>query len=195
MRHCIIFIALTIFSTIITQGQSFASKIVTTSITLPVANSNRESLTLSRKRTFNIKKVSIGEIRIGMSEYEVISKLGYPKSKKIYSHSDCVDEKPDRITILKYDGLSVKLLKRERGGFFVDSITTKNRQYSTNTEIKVGDSINKVRETYLETVYLANQSSNSISFSDPKFETCAIVFEYKYGHVTLIKTDCGNACF
>jgi hypothetical protein len=163
------------------EDYSRASKTTILS-TLPIANSNREDIALSQKRKFDIKRASIGGLQLGISEKEVIKKLGLPKSRKT-GYSPCGD---NNYISLKYNGLNIELTANSgTSKFHVDFITTTSSQYYTNTGIKVGDSMNKARQKYLKGTFNDTQEVDELCFSDPQYNWSGIVF---YGKKAVIRS-------
>lgn len=165
------------------EDYSRASKTTTISSTLPIANSNREDIALSQKRKFDINRASIGGLQLGISEKEVIKKLGLPKSRKT-GYSACGD---NNYISLKYNGLNIELTANSgTSKFYVNSITTTSSQYYTNIGIKVGDSMNKARKNYLKGTFNDTQEVDKLYFSDPQYNWSGIGFDGKKGVVRSI---------
>ena len=68
-------------------------------------NDKRKDIAPIKKIKFDVKKASIGGIRLGVSEKDIIKKLGLPKSRKT-GYSPCGESKYIALT---YNGINIEL--------------------------------------------------------------------------------------
>jgi hypothetical protein len=150
--------------------------ISSTSSTIPLSNPPTAKLALSQKGSITLSNTSIGGLKIGMSENEVIKKLGAPKSRKV-EPNECTGT--NDIT-LKYNNLDLYLLRgsRKTNKSYLVSITTNNSRYVTNKGIRVGDLMSKAEKTYSKTA-LTGEKGLYLSLADSKQNECAITFSSK----------------
>lgn len=115
----------------------------------PIATGKSNSNFLDKKsqtQMIDVTKISIGGIKIGMTEKEIIKKLGKPKSRTAKMRNYCFNTYD---TIWNYDGLKIIFSsdsKNESGR--VDEIITSSPLYPTEKGIKVGDDISKAKKAY-----------------------------------------------
>jgi hypothetical protein len=156
-----------------------------TSSAIALANLPTERLALSQKGSIVLRDTSIGGLKIGMSENEVIKKLGAPKSRKV-APNGCTGT--NDIT-LKYSNLDLYILEgaNKTDKSYLTAITATNSRYATNKGIRVGDSIRKVIEAYL-TSAVSDEKGLYLSAVDPKNNECALTFSIVNGK-TVNKID------
>jgi hypothetical protein len=93
------------------------------------------------KPLIDVAKVSIGSLKLGMTEKQVTRLLGNPSSiEKEKGASDCYW---NTSTSIKYRNLDIFIADGA-----VDAITTTSKSYVTNEGIRVGDPISKVKKIY-----------------------------------------------
>lgn len=125
-----------------------------------------------------LNKTSIAGLKIGMTETEVIKKLGTPQSRKVASN-ECTGTNG---ISLKYSNLDIYLL----GGTvkkiesYLASINTTNPRYASDKQIKVEDLINKAERAYSKAA-IAGYRGLQLSLADSKSNECALIFSSKNG--------------
>jgi hypothetical protein len=131
------------------------------------------SLALSQKRYINLNNTAIGGLKIGMSESEVIKKLGAPKSRQV-SANGCTGT--DDIA-LKYNSLDIYLLggADKTSKSYLTAITTSNSRYITSKGIRVGDLMSKAEKAYSKTA-ITSEKGRYLSLVDLKQNECALAF-------------------
>lgn len=113
-------------------------------------NSNYRShlFNKSTKKLIDSSKISIGGIKLGMRERDIIKKLGKPKSRTIKYRDFCDFDL--YTTIWKFDGLEIEGLSTTNNpsNSEVHQITTYSSYYPTEKGLKVGDNIIKAFKAY-----------------------------------------------
>jgi hypothetical protein len=146
-------------------------------------NDKRKDIAPIKKIKFDVKKASIGGILLGVSEKDVIKKLGLPKSRKT-GYSPCGESKYITLT---YNGINIELDGiSETNKFYVNSITTSSSRYPTDTGIRTGDLMSKARKIYLPATSNDGQRGDEFYFSDPKYNWSGINFKGEKGTVKSI---------
>jgi hypothetical protein len=149
-----------------------------TSSAISLANLPLEKLALSQKGSIVLRNTSIGGLKIGMSENEVIKKLGTPSSRKI-APNGCTGT--NDIT-LKYANLELYLLEgtNKTDKSYLSAITTTNSRYVTNKGIRVGDLMRKAEKAYTTSAVTGEQGLY-LSLADRQQNECAIIFSSSNG--------------
>jgi hypothetical protein len=126
-------ILLTVSPTVMGENNIF------THSTHPVGKSNRKAI--------DVSKISIGGIKLGMKEKDIIKILGKPKSRAIRYDDVCYSS---YITTWKYNGLEIEGLSTTNNPSQsqVHLIDTFSSRYSTEKGVKVGDSVGKAQKAY-----------------------------------------------
>jgi outer membrane protein assembly factor BamE (lipoprotein component of BamABCDE complex) len=150
--------------------------------------SEADSLFLSQAREINIAKVSIGGLKQGMSETQVINIIGFPKSRETY-FSECNQV---YYISLEYNKTLVTLYvdsKTSKG--YLSTIKTTDPRYATNKGIKVGDSINKAEKAYSKKASpLEGKNTRYLAINDLSV-ACSLTFEAdRKGKIKEINIDC-----
>jgi hypothetical protein len=101
----------------------------------------------SSKEAIDVSKISIGDIKLGMLEKDIIKKLGKPKSRTTKYDDVCYSS---YITTWKYDGLEIEGLSTSNNALKseVYFIKTSSSRYPTENRIKVGDRISTAQKAY-----------------------------------------------
>ncbi|MUG96610.1 hypothetical protein F7734_31450 [Scytonema sp. UIC 10036] len=110
----------------------------------------------SNKKEIDVTRISIGGIKLGMEEKDIIKKLGKPKSRTKVYDDVCYSA---YITTWKYDGLEIRALNYSGLGVRgipasianknqVYHITASSSQYPTEKGVKVGDRTSKAEKAY-----------------------------------------------
>jgi hypothetical protein len=135
-------------------------------------------LALNQNGSMVLKNTSIGGLKIGMSEKEVLKKLGTPRSRKI-APNQCTGT--NDIT-LKYSNLELYLLEgsNKTSQSYLSAITTNNSRYITNKGIRVGDLMSKAEQAYSK-VATTNEKGLYLSLADRKQNECALTFSSSNG--------------
>ncbi len=144
-----------------------------TSSAISFANLPLKKLALSQKGSIVLRNTSIGVLKIGMSENEVIKKLGAPKSRKV-APNGCTGS--NDIT-LKYANLELYILEgtNKTDKSYLTAITTTNSRYVTNKGIRVGDSIGKAEKAYMASA-ITGEKGLYLSLADRTQNECVITF-------------------
>jgi hypothetical protein len=131
------------------------------------------SLALSQKRSINLNNTAISGLKIGMSEGEVIKKLGAPKSRQV-SANGCTGT--DDIA-LKYNNLDIYLLggSNKTSKSYLIAITTTNSRYVTSKGIRVGDLMSRAEKAYSKTA-ITGEKGRYLSLADLKQNECVLTF-------------------
>jgi hypothetical protein len=112
-------------------------------------NSNYRSnlLDKSTKKAIDVSKISIGDIKLGMKEKDIIGKLGKPKSRTTKYDDVCYGA---YITTWNYDGLEIEGLSSSNkiSESQVHFINTSSSVYPTIQGVKVGDRISTAQKAY-----------------------------------------------
>ncbi|MGF1672983.1 MAG: hypothetical protein ACFCUV_04760 [Rivularia sp. (in: cyanobacteria)] len=134
----------------------------------------------SNKKEIDVTKISIGGIKLGMQEKELIQKLGKPKSRTIKYDDGCYNS---YVTTWKYDGLEITGLSdtNNPSQSRVESMFISSPRYPTEKGIKVGDNISKAQKAYSNLLsqfnrgkdldylgYYTNEFHGGLSFSSDK---------------------------
>ncbi|NJN12494.1 MAG: hypothetical protein HC815_32870 [Richelia sp. RM1_1_1] len=134
----------------------------------------------SNKKEIDVTKISIGGIKLGMQEKELIQKLGKPKSRTIKYDDGCYNS---YVTTWKYDGLEITGLSdtNNPSQSRVESMFTFSSRYPTEKGIKVGDNISKAQKAYFNLLsqfnrrkdldylgYYTSEFHGGLSFSSDK---------------------------
>jgi hypothetical protein len=149
-----------------------------TSSAISLANPPLKQLALSQKGSIVLRNTSIGGLKIGMSENEVIKKLGAPKSRQVEPNG-CTGT--NDIT-LKYANLDLYILEgaNKTDKSYLTAITTTNSRYVTNKEIRVGDLMRKAEKAYSKSA-VTGEKGLYLSLADLKQNECAITFSSSNG--------------
>ncbi|WP_310417457.1 hypothetical protein [Chamaesiphon sp. OTE_8_metabat_110] len=149
-----------------------------TSGAMPRSNIPLEKLALSQKGSISIEQISIGGLKIGMSEGEVIKKLGKPRSRRI-APNGCTGTND---LTLEYPNLGLYLIdgSNEKEKSYLTAIRTTNSRYITNRRIRVGDSMIKAEKAYLKTA-VPTKKELYLSLTDPKNNECNLTFSSSNG--------------
>jgi hypothetical protein len=149
-----------------------------TSSAISVANLPLEQLALSQKGSIVLRNTSIGGLKIGMSENEVIKKLGVPKSRQVEPNG-CTGT--NDIT-LKYANLDLYILEgaNKTDKSYLTAITTTNSRYITNQGIRVGNLMRKAEKAYT-TSAVTGEKGLYLSLADRQQNECAITFSSNNG--------------
>ena len=137
------------------------------------SNPPLEKLALSQTRSIVLNDTSIGGLKIGMSEDEVVKKLGTPKSRQVEANG-CTETTD---ISLKYNNLVIYLLggSSKKSKSYLVSITTTNSRYVTNQEIRVGDLMNKAEKAYAKAAVIG-EKGRYLSLADRQQNECALTF-------------------
>jgi hypothetical protein len=143
---------------------------------ISLANLHPSKLALSQKGSIVLSDTSIGGLKIGMSEREVIKKLGAPKSRKI-APNGCTGTND---ISLEYSNLDLYIIEgaKKTDRSYLISITTTNSRYATNKRIRVGDSIGKAEKVYNK-VAATGEKGRYLSLAALKDNECALTFSSK----------------
>jgi hypothetical protein len=123
-------------------------------------------LNKSNKKAIDVSKISIGGIKLGMKEIDIIKKLGKPKSRTTKYDDVCYSS---YITTWKYNGLEIEGLSTSNNTSIseVHKITTSSSSYPTEKGVKVGDSISKAQKAY--SALSSKKSENNLSYSNDAY--------------------------
>jgi hypothetical protein len=154
------------------------SLVVSTANGMSLANLPIEKLALSQQGSIVLSDTSIGGLKIGMSEREVIKKLGVPKSRKI-APNGCTGTND---ISLEYSNLDLYIIEgaKKTDRSYLISITTTNSRYGTNKGIRVGDSIGKAEKVYKKVAATA-EKGRYLSLAALKDNECALTFSSENG--------------
>jgi hypothetical protein len=134
------------------------------------------ALALSQKGYITLNNTSISGLKIGMSENEVIKKLGAPKSRKVRANG-CTGT--DDIA-LKYNNLDIYLLggSNKTSKSYLTAITTTNSRYVMSKGIRVGDLMSKAEKAYSKTA-VTGERGRYLRLADLKQNECTLTFSSK----------------
>ena len=119
------------------------------------------------KPLINVAKVSLGSLKLGMTQKQVTKILGKPRSvKKEHDANECLAK--DSFSS-KYRNLDI-LFENGR----VEKMAITSKFYATNEGIKVGDPISKAKKIYgrkfgLESFYREDNKEYSLSYSNESY--------------------------
>jgi hypothetical protein len=136
-----------------------------------------------RKGEIPAKKMNIAGVKIGSKISEVIKLLGKPKRQKISSGSVSIEG--DYVDLF-YSGLEIRLTTDRPDRLLTASVyelTVKGSRYSTGDGIRIGDSQNKVIQTYGTPEESVVKSKKFISYWRKPYGTGGLSFEVKNGVV------------
>jgi hypothetical protein len=152
--------------------------VISTSSVRSLANLHPAKLALSQQGSIVLSDTSIRGLKIGMSEREVIKKLGAPKSRKVQPNG-CTGTND---IILKYSNLDLYILEgaRRADKSYLTAITTTNSRYGTNKGIRVGDSIDKAGKIYKKAP-ASSEKGRYLSLTAPRNNECTLTFSSKNG--------------
>lgn len=88
--------------------------------------------------------LSVGRVGIGTKLYEVLEIFGKPLEIENRTDYPCDDEGPTQI--LKYDGLTLQLIKGSNDDFFVAKVDVRSKEYLLSHELNLGMSAAQVVE-------------------------------------------------
>ncbi|MBW4612978.1 MAG: hypothetical protein KME21_06785 [Desmonostoc vinosum HA7617-LM4] len=128
---------------------------------------NSNLLDKSSKKEIDVSKISIGGIKLGMKEKEIIKKLGRPKSRTTKYDDVCYSS---YITTWKYNELEIEGLSTSNNvsQSEVHLIKTSSSHHPTDKGIKVGDRIGKAQKTY--SAFLSrNDTKNYLAYPNDAF--------------------------
>lgn len=111
------------------------------------SNSDNYPTEESKEKEIDASKISIGGIKLGMREKDIVEILGEPKSRTINYDDACYGA---YITTWKYDGLDIEGLSNvdNSSQSEVYLINAYNSNYPTEKKIRIGDSITKAQKAY-----------------------------------------------
>jgi hypothetical protein len=139
--------------------------------------------TTQRKGQIPAKRMNIVGVKIGTKISEVIKLLGKPKRQKISSGAPSIEG--DYVDLF-YSGLEVRLTTDRPNKLLtatVYEVTIKGSRYSTGDGIRIGDSQNKVIQTYGTPEINIVESKKFISYWKKPYGTGGLSFEIKDGVV------------
>ncbi|MEH2207448.1 MAG: hypothetical protein V7K53_25835 [Nostoc sp.] len=101
----------------------------------------------STKKAIDVSKISIGDMKLGMKEKEIIKKLGKPKSRTTKYDDVCYGA---YITTWNYDGLEIEGLSNSKNASTseVHQITASSSRYPTENGVKVSNRISTAQKAY-----------------------------------------------
>jgi hypothetical protein len=128
-------------------------------------NYHSNLLDKSTKKLIDSSKISIGGIKLGMKEKDIIKKLGKPKSRTTKYNDFC--DLGLYTTTWKFDGLEIEGLSTSNNPSEseVHQITTSSSSYPTEKGIKVGDRISTALKAY-STLLSTNEYTSTLSISE-----------------------------
>lgn len=132
-------------------GITFVILLAVNPIVIGENNSSKyhsDLLDKSTKKLIDSSKISIGGIKLGMKEKDVLKKLGKPKSRTIKYGDFC--DLGLYTTTWKFDGLEIEGLSTSNNPSKseVHQITTSSSSYPTEKGVKVGDRITTALKVY-----------------------------------------------
>lgn len=112
-----------------------------------ISKSDSNIFNKSNKTEIDVLKISIGGIKMRMKEKDIIEKLGKPKSRTIKYDNVCYVA---YLTTWKYDGLEIGGISQSNdfSKSQVHIIKASSSRYSTEKNVKVGDSMRKAQKAY-----------------------------------------------
>ena len=128
-------------------------------------NSRGNLFNKSSKKLIDSSKISIGGIKLGMKEKDIIKKLGKPKSRTIKYKDFCDFDL--YTTTWKFDGLEIQGLSSYNNPSIseVHQITSYSSYYPTEKGVKVGNNIIKALKAY-STLLSTNEYTSTLSTSE-----------------------------
>lgn len=130
------------------KTSSICLGILLTSLSIVDANSNYNQIDDDSNQTvIDVSKISIGGIKLGMREQDLVEILGKPKSIKT-EYDDA--RYRSYVTTWEYNQIKIKGLSTNNNSTQskVHQITVSSPNYHTEKEVKVGDKIDKAQKTY-----------------------------------------------
>lgn len=123
-------------------------------------------LNKSNKNAIDVGKISIGNIKLGMKERDIIRILGKPKSRNIKYDDVCYGS---YITTWKYNGIEIEGLSTTNNPrqSEVHQIITLSPRYPTEKGVKVGDGISKARKSY--SAFISRVNGNNLAYSNDAY--------------------------
>ncbi|RAM53097.1 MAG: hypothetical protein C6Y22_03160 [Hapalosiphonaceae cyanobacterium JJU2] len=131
------------------------------------SNYHNNLLDKSNKKAIDVSQISIGGMKLGMKETEIIKQLGKPKSRTTKYDDVCYSS---YITTWKYNGLEIEGLSTSSNASQsqVHFIKTSSSLYPTEKGIKVGDRISKAQKAY--SAFLSrNDTKNDLVYSNDAY--------------------------
>ncbi len=147
--------------------------IISTSSAVSLSNTPLKELASRQKGEIVLRNTSIGGLKIGMSEKEVLRKLGTPQTRQVAPNL-CTGT--DDIT-LKYHHLTLYLEggSNKTSKSYLFAITTTNSHYATNQGMRVGDLMSKAEQAYSKAAK-NGEKGLYLSLADAKQNECALTF-------------------
>ncbi|MCL6755417.1 hypothetical protein KBT16_32330 [Nostoc sp. CCCryo 231-06] len=129
------------------------------------SNYRSNLLDKSSKEAIDVSKISIGDIKLGMKEKDIIKKLGKPKSRTTKYDDVCYTS---YITTWKYNGLEIEGLSTSNNASKseVHQISASSSRYPTENGVKVGDRINTVQKAYSTLLSTIDSEKNLVYPND-----------------------------
>ena len=120
----------------------------------------------SSKKAIDVSKISIGGIKLGMKENEIIKQFGKPKSRTTKYDDVCYGA---YITTWKYNGLEIEGLSTSNNASIseVHQIATSSLSYPTEKGVKVGEGISKAQKAY--SAFSSRFSENNLAYSNDAY--------------------------
>ncbi|BDA76408.1 hypothetical protein CAL7716_105740 (plasmid) [Calothrix sp. PCC 7716] len=120
----------------------------------------------SSKKAIDVGKISIGNIKLGMKERDIIRILGKPKSRSIKYDDVCYGS---YITTWKYNGIEIEGLSTTNNPrqSEVHQIIASSPSYPTEKGVKVGDGISRARKAY--SAIISRVNGNNLAYSNDAF--------------------------
>jgi hypothetical protein len=123
---------------------------------------------MSWRAGLDLSQVAIGGIKYGMSEPEVLRKLGHPRTRA--TKMNCLGA----IDQLHYPGLIIDLEQKGKQKY-VTFINATDSHYATERGVKVGDSINRVITAYQPVAQLS--PDRTVTINDRQYYDIFLVFK------------------
>jgi hypothetical protein len=119
----------------------------------------------SSKKLIDSSKVSIGGIKLGMKEKDIVKILGKPKSRTVKYNDFCSLNL--YTTIWKFNGLEIEGLSTSNNSnkSEVHLITTTSSRYPTEKGVKIGVNISTALTAY-STLLSTNEYTSTLSTSE-----------------------------
>ena len=120
----------------------------------------------SSKNVIDVYKISIGNIKLGMKENEIIKHLGKPKSRTTKYDDICHSA---YITTWNYNGLEIEGLSSSNNASQsqVHLITASSSRYPADKGVKVGDGISKAQKAY--STFLSRNDNNFLAYTNDAY--------------------------
>ena len=163
-----------------------------TSNVTPLSNAPLEEFASIQTGQIVLGNTSVGGLKIGMSENEVIRKLGAPKNRQVSANQCTGNNDID----LKYNNLDLYLEKgsSKKARSYLIAIITTNSRYATNKRIRVGDLISKAEKAYSKAAE-TSEERRYLSLFDPKHAGCGLTFSSTNNKtVNEIRLACDMTC-